>query len=133
MLRLHARLAPVAGTTAAGRFNGTLARSLQLGRVEPWENPRAAARWQLTWKASLPSLSSPASVSLRISAVKGAAPAVRMLCTSCATTAKGAIALTASQASRVANGHAAVVVRSETATLRGAVKVFAVMAAAKPG
>ena len=38
---------------------------------------------------------------------------------------RGWMGLTASQASRVANGDAVVVVRARSATLRGAVKVYA--------
>ena len=93
--------------------------------AEPNDPPNGRLQWQLSWKVNISSLKGPASISLRIRAENGAAPALRRLCTSCTTTASGKTALTASQASRVANGDAVVVVRARSATLRGAVKVSA--------
>jgi hypothetical protein len=120
-LRVHARLAPVAGTTAAGRFNGLLARSGE--GPAPQVVPRVPLPWRLTWTLRLPALHRPTTGSLRIAAEGGAPPVVRVLCPRCATRANGTIRLTASQALRIAGSDAVVVVRARSATLRGAIKV----------
>src|SRR5712691_10838272 len=80
-LNLHARLAPVAGTTAAGRFDGALVRTGD-GRTPETQSavPRAGSRWRLSWKLTLPALRGPMTASLRVSAAPGAAPMARMLC-----------------------------------------------------
>jgi hypothetical protein len=123
-LHVHARLAPTAGTSAAGSFDGVLA-SDSIGKV-PFAQaafPRQTA-WRLGWRLSLPPLRGPITASLRIAAVKGAAPVARVLCTPCALEAKGTMTLTASQGLRVAGSHAVVVVHAPAATLRGPVKVL---------
>ena len=63
---LHARLAPVAGTTHAGRFAGTLL--VRFGETDPAEpsDPAPPGQSQLTWKLSLPALHGAMSASLRI-------------------------------------------------------------------
>jgi hypothetical protein len=122
-LQVHARLAPVAGTTASGRFNGVLV--LSGGEARPQARstaPRAGSHWRLSWRLSLPAFGGPATATLRIHAKKGAASVERVLCTRCAEKAKGTIALKGSQAIRIANGGAVVVVRTPSAGLRGAVK-----------
>lgn len=124
-LRLHARLAPVAGTTAVGRFDGTLVMSVGQRMTEASSAlPQAGSNWRLTWRLSLPPLAGPVDVSLRVGALKGASPVARLLCTRCSRDANGAITLTASQALRVSASHAVVVVRTSSASLRGPVKVF---------
>jgi hypothetical protein len=57
-LQLRAHLGPVAGTTAAGRFNGVLARSgLPSGRTAL---PRYAGVWRLRWTpAAAPAVTTP--------------------------------------------------------------------------
>jgi len=127
-VRVYARLAPVAGTTAAGRFNGLLARTGD-GSL-PAAVPRAGQRWQLAWNLSLPALRGPATASLRINAGGGAAPIVRGLCTGCGTRTGGTVTLTPNQVFRIARGSALVTVRTRSARLRGTVRVLYV---AKPG
>jgi hypothetical protein len=126
LLQVHARLTPVSGTTASGRFSAVLARSI--GGNTPQAHsalPRSGSHWRLAWKVSLPALSGRMTASLRVRAYRGAAPATRMLCRRCTTSASGALTVTASQVMRIANGHAFVVVRTRSATLRGTVKSMA--------
>jgi hypothetical protein len=125
-LDLHARLAPVAGTTAAGQFNGRLFVSVgEPNPLEPSDPLLRVNRSVLTWKLNLPALQGPVFATLRFRPAKGAAPFVRVLCEHCSTSAHGEITLTKSQALRVATSHAAVVVSAASATLRGPVKVSA--------
>jgi hypothetical protein len=122
-LSVHARLAPISGTTAAGRFSGSLVvRVGDKNVVEPWDPPPFANRALLTWKLKLPALGGPMTASLRLRATKTAAPVARTLCTGCSTAAGGQITLTASQGLRIAQSGAVVVVRTASATLRGSVK-----------
>ncbi len=120
-ISVHARLAPVAGTNAAGRFSGLL--------VKPGDTvyPRTGQKWSLSWKVRLPSLPSPAKASLRIPARNGAPLSVRVLCTGCAGTTSGTLMLTNSQAIRLAQSHATVVVLAPSTTLRGSVKAEAIL------
>lgn len=119
--RLHARLAPVAGTTAAGGdFAGALTTNLGGTRLTG-AVPRARHHWQLTWRLRLPALRGPAVTSLRIRPTKHAAAVTRMLCTSCNSTAAGTLAMKGSQAIRIARGDAVVVVQMPSARLRGTV------------
>jgi hypothetical protein len=133
VLRVHARLGPVAGTTAAGRFSGVLARNGPVVPRRATAVPRLGSRWSLTWKLSVPSLGGSPTASLRIRAWKGAAPVTRVLCTQCGTTANGTMTLTTSQALRIAGSKAVVVVRTGSATLRGPLKVSMHVMGATPG
>lgn len=130
LVNLHARLAPVAGTTATGQFSGSL--SVTIGsELEPSENLPTPGRSQLLWRLSLPALHGPMSASLRLRATKtaSAAPAERVLCSRCSTTANGTLNLTVAQGLRIARSGAMVIVRTPSATLRGAVKVSPQMVA----
>ena len=122
-LRVHARLAPVGGTTPSGRFDGLLARGIASGS-QPMAVPRARLRWQLAWNASLPAFRGPATVSLRINAGGGAARVVRVLCTNCGSSAAGAVTLTASEVFRIARWGGVVTVRAPSARLRGRLRVL---------
>ena len=126
-LRVHARLAPVGGTGAAGRFDGLLVRTG--GSSRPAASPRTGPAWRLSWNASLPAFQGPATVSLRI-AGGGAARVSRILCTGCGTGADGTVALTPSQVLRIARRGAVVSVRARSASWRGTVRVLYV---ARPG
>jgi len=124
LFRVYANLAPVAATKRNGKFNGALAMSG--GAMKPsGAVPRTTHHWQLTWKLRLPALGAPAAASLRIRAAKSAAPVTRVLCARCAATAKGMLKVTGSQAVRIANGGAVVVVQTRSARLRGTVKAEA--------
>jgi hypothetical protein len=124
-VQVRAHLTPVAGTTAAGRFSGSVVlsglRSAKAGPVLP----RNGTGWRLTWSLQLPALSGTKTAALRIMAANGAAPITRVLCTGCATRPTGTMKLTASQAIRIAGSHAVVVVRTASASLRGAVEASA--------
>jgi len=125
-LDLHARLVPVAGTSASGKFTGTLLMSVGgTNPVEPSDPIPPVNRAVLTWKLRLPALQGSMSASLRLRATKSAAPVAIMLCQHCSTTASGRVTLTKSQALRVARADAVVVVTTASATLRGRVKVSA--------
>jgi hypothetical protein len=125
-LDLRARLAPVVGTTASGKFTGTLLMSVGgTNPVEPSDPIPPVNRAVLTWKLRLPALQGSMSASLRLRATNSAAPVAVMLCSHCSTTASGRITLTKSQALRVAKADAVVVVTTASATLRGRVKVSA--------
>jgi hypothetical protein len=121
-LSLHARLAPVAGTNATGRFSGLLVKPGQPMAAEPSPTPRFGNKWRLSWKVSLPALRGRVEASLRIPARNGAPGFVHVLCTGCTTAAHGTITLPNSQALRVAGSRASIVVRSSSAMLRGAVR-----------
>jgi hypothetical protein len=131
MVSLHARLAPVAGTTATGQFNGSLSVTIGSDQLEPSDNLPNPGRSQLFWKLSLPPLRGPISASLRLHATTSgsAAPAARVLCSRCSTTANGTLSLTVAQGLRIARSGAMVIVRTPSATLRGAVKVSPQMVA----
>ena len=132
LVQVHARLAPVSGTKASGRFSGILARSGDRPQGQS-AAPRSGTRWRLAWRVNLPSLSGPVTASLRVRADHGAAPVTRMLCRRCTRGASGAMTLTGSQAMRVANAHAFVVVRASSATLRGTVRSQAQVPVTKTG
>jgi hypothetical protein len=121
-LSVHARLAPVAGTTADGRFSGLLVKNTD--SVRP-QSPGPSG-WRLRWKVRLPAFRQPARTSLRIPARNGAPLYVHVLCTGCASTVTGKLALNNSQAMRLAQSHATVVVLARSTTLRGAVKAQAI-------
>ena len=123
---VHARLAPVAGAKAAGRFSGLLVKPGQPMGAEPSPTPRVGNRWRLSWKVSLPTLSGETTVSLQVPAGNGAPRFVHVLCTGCTSATKGTLALTNSQAIRIAQSHASVVVRTPSAMLRGTVKAQAI-------
>jgi hypothetical protein len=109
---LHARLAPVVGTNAAGKFGGVL-------RSTGGHTTTVVGNWQLAWSLSLPQLDGPITATLRISSARS-----RVLCTGCSTKASGTTTLTAHQVTRISKSHAVVVVRTHSARLRGPVKAF---------
>jgi hypothetical protein len=123
-LHVRARLAPVAGTKAVGRFEGVLVkrgeRSTSAGKVA---NPRGNA-WRLTWQLSLPALDGPVTASLRIDSGRSSAHVRRVLCARCSTSTAGTMTLTARQVMRIRKSNAVVVVRTSSARLRGPVRVF---------
>lgn len=123
---VHARLAPISGANAAGRFSGLLVKHGQPVGAEPSPSPRVGNRWRLSWKVSLPALSGKTTVLLQVPARDGAARFVHVLCTGCTSTTNGTLALTNSQAIRIAQSHASVVARTPSAMLRGAVKAQAI-------
>jgi hypothetical protein len=127
-VRLHARLAPVAGTTGDGRFDGVLARTGGGLRSSPL--PRNGLRWQLAWNLTLPAFHGPVHATLRINAGGGAARVLRPLCTDCGHASEGSVALTSSQVLRIARRGGTVTVRAGSARLRGTVRV---LVAARPG
>jgi hypothetical protein len=120
---VHARLAPVAGTNEAGRFNGMLVKNI--GVLPPSPSPQL--RWHLSWKVRLPALRTPATASLQIPARNGAAGYSHVLCNGCRSTASGTLALTNNQAGRLIQSQATVVVLAPSQTLRGAVKAQAIL------
>lgn len=120
LIRVHARLAPATGTTASGRFDGMLFKRGMEAR--PQAVPRTGSHWRLAWRLSLPSLSGPVTATLRVRADRRAAAAGHVLCSRCTTSASGSMTLTGSQAMRIASGHGFVVVRSQSATLRGTIR-----------
>jgi hypothetical protein len=124
-MHVHARLAPVTGTTAAGRFDGMLAMSG--GGTKPASRaaavPRPGAHWVLAWRIALPVINSPATASLQIKADRGAASVARLLCAGCTAGANGILTLPWSQALRIAASDAEIVVHTASATLRGQVRV----------
>jgi hypothetical protein len=119
---VHARLAPVVGAKAAGRFSGLLVKPGQPLGAEPSPSRRFGNKWRLNWKVSLPELSGKTTVSLQVPARNGAPRFVHALCTGCTSGAKGVLTLTNSQAIRIAQSHASVVARTPSATLRGTVE-----------
>jgi hypothetical protein len=123
---VHARLAPVAGAKAAGRFGGLLVKPVQPMGAEPSPTPRFENRWSLSWKVTLPTLSGETTVSLQVPARNGAPRFVHVLCTGCTRATKGTLALTNSQAIRIAQSQASVVVRTPSAMLLGTVKAQAI-------
>jgi len=65
-VNVHARLAPVAGTTAAGQFGGTLTVVFSgPNRFEPSDNFPQSGYSTLRWQLSLPALHGPISVRRR--------------------------------------------------------------------
>jgi hypothetical protein len=124
-MHVQARLAPVSGTAAAGRFDGLLAMSG--GGLKPAARaaavPRPGQHWQLAWRITLPAISGPATASLQVKAASGAASVVRVLCAGCTTGATGILTLPWSQALRIAASDAEVVVHTASTTLRGEVRV----------
>jgi len=125
-VNVHARLAPVAGTTAAGQFGGTLTVVFSgPNRFEPSDNFPPSGYSTLRWQLSLPALHGPISALLRLHATKSAAPVARMLCGRCLMAANGTLKLTVDQGLRIATSGsgAVIVVRTPSATLRGPVKV----------
>jgi len=122
---VQARLTPVGDATSkAGHFSGVLVRGaapMQSTPVTP--APRNPTRWRLSWKVSLPQLGRPAAVTLQVAARGSASAVVRVLCSTCSASAKGALTLTNSQATRVLSGDAVVMVRAPGPTLRGVVRV----------
>jgi len=123
-VNVHARLAPVAGTTAAGRFSGTLVVSLGgPNQFEPSDNLRQPAQSMLFWNLRLPALHGPMSASLRLRATNGAAPVSDLLCSHCSTAANGSLKLTAEQGLRIAESGGTIVVRTPSAMLRGHITV----------
>lgn len=122
LLHVRAQLAPVAGTSARGQFNGVLFNAGVEPRLQSDSAfPALPGQWRLSWKVSLPSLGGAATATLRFGAGKSAG--ARVLCRRCAKHAEGAVMLTAAQATRITGSHAVVVVRTRSAALRGAVKV----------
>jgi len=122
-VHVHARLAPVAGTAVAGRFDGTI--TISGGARETAAVPRPGAHWQLGWTITLPAIGGPTTASLQIHAAGGAGPVVQAVQRRRTTRASGTLPLTGSEALRVAGSQAVVVVHTATATLRGAVKTAA--------
>lgn len=124
LLNVHARLAPVAGTKAAGSFDGELVLSSGSKTSGTASLPRAAVPWRLSWRLSLPALKGAMTASLHLRAANGAAPATRTLCTHCGTAVSGTMTLTGTQALRITQADSFVVVSTRSATLRGPIKVF---------
>lgn len=124
LLEVHARLAPVAGTKAAGQFDGGLVRTGGGTLHATSAVPRSGLEWRLTWRLQLPKLRRPMAASLRIAGANGAAPVKQVLCKQCAARARGTITLGNGQALRIAQSHAVVVVHTADATLRGKVTVL---------
>jgi hypothetical protein len=124
LIQVHARLAPVAGTKAYGRFNGGLAGAS--GGITPFgkNKTQSGTHWQLTWRLSRPALSGSVTASLRVAASNGFPRVVRVLCTQCSAKATGTAALTASEVMRIARAKAVVVVQTSSAKLRGPLKPF---------
>jgi hypothetical protein len=124
-VHVHARLAPVAGTTAVGQFDGTLAMSG--GAVTPARRtaavPQPGGHWLLAWRLTLPAASGTKTATLVIHAAQGSGSVARLLCTGCTTGANGTVTLTVSQALLIAASRADVVVHTAAATLRGAIEV----------
>jgi hypothetical protein len=124
-MHVHARLAPVSGTAAAGRFDGLLAMS-GVG-VTPASRtaalPRPGEHWRLAWKVTLPASKGPTTASLQIKADSGAASVTRLLCVDCTAGANGILTLPWSQALRIVASDAEVVVHTASTTLRGEVRV----------
>jgi hypothetical protein len=122
-LDVHARLAPIAGTNATGRFTGLLVRR-RLRQITPGGSLAAPtpSQWQLTWSLRLPKLEGHATASLRIRSGGNSARATHVLCTRCATRATGTMALSARQVTSIGKGDAVIVVRTRSAKLRGSVK-----------
>ena len=116
--RVHARLAPLAGASANGNFNGALAKAS--GAL-----PRNGYRWQLTWRLRLPALAGTAAASLRVREHSGGDRLALVLCMRCASPVEGTLSVTDRQAVRIANGDAVVVVQARSARLRGIVKAEA--------
>ena len=121
---VHARLAPVTGTNAAGRFSGMLVKNTN--SVRP-QGPPTPLKWHLTWKVQLPALQTAATASLRIPSRNGAAAYVHVLCSGCRSTTSGTLALTNSQAQRLAQSHGTVMALASSAMLRGAVKAQVIL------
>jgi hypothetical protein len=119
LVRVHAGLAPVAGHAAGGRFDGSIA----MGNAGAMPNGPAASSQRLNWSLALPAMRGQITASLRIHRLNNAAPATLVLCSHCATTAKGSLTLTGSQAMRITQRHAYVVVRTASARLRGTVEI----------
>jgi hypothetical protein len=122
-ISVHARLAPVTGTNAAGRFSGLLAKNTTM---RP-QSPPTQLKWHLSWRVRLPALRTPTSASLRIPALNGAAGYVHVLCYACRSTTTGTLALTNSQAQRLVQSHGTVVVQAPSTMLRGAVKAQVIL------
>jgi hypothetical protein len=120
---VHARLVPITGASSSGRFSGLLAKARTLRAA----SSAGSAQWHLSWRVGLPALRSPARALLRLPARNGAAPAVLMLCNPCTSTTTGALVLDSSQAIRLAQSQATVVVLAPSTTLRGAVKAQAIL------
>jgi hypothetical protein len=120
-VRVHARLAPLAGARANGNFNGALA----MGSRPSGVLPRNGYRWELTWKLRLTARARTAAASLQIRAHSGAAPLALVLCSRCVSSANGTLSVTSRQAMRIANGDAVVVVQARSTRLRGVVKAEA--------
>ena len=122
-VKLHARLAPVSGTAAAGWFTGTLLVAVGgPGRPEPSDNLPQPNRSVLTWKLSLPALRGPISASLRTRGTQSAPPVTSILCARCSTVVSGSLNLTVAQGLRIVRPGAVIVVRTASATLRGRVE-----------
>jgi hypothetical protein len=124
LLDLHARLAPVAGTKTAGKFQGVLSRMGSHG-ITPGGKVAVPpnSRWQLTWSLSLPQLDEPMTASLRIGSSRSSVHLTRVLCRGCSTSARGMTSLSARQVRSISKANGMVVVRAGAATLRGRVKV----------
>ena len=123
VIPVQARLAPVAGASSAGRFSGVLSRDTGEPPADTQALPPSGNRWRFRWKVSLPSLGSPAAVTLRFTARGGSPAVVRVLSARCSGSARGTLTLSGRQAGRIARGDAVVTVRAGSARLRGAVKV----------
>ena len=123
-VELRARLAPVAGTKAAGKFDGALVKVRRVG-ITPGGRTSvpAGGRWRLNWRLTLPKLDGPMTASLKIGSARSSASVTRVLCSRCSSKGVGTITLTDGQAKRISKGDALVVVRTRSARLRGRVKV----------
>jgi hypothetical protein len=118
---VHARLSPVAGTRAAGKFSGVLVELGPTHGITPGGTVAipAKTRWRLTWNLTLPTLHGPTTTKLRF----GSGRSPRVLYAGRSTKTRGIAVLSARQARSIAKADAVVVVRTRSATLRGPVKV----------
>jgi hypothetical protein len=121
LIQVHARLAPVTGTVTPGRLTGALTG--RSGHMTPFGTGTSpASHWQLTWRLNRPALKGRVTTSLRIGAFGGYPRVTLVLCTRCSAQATGTVALTSSEAMRVARTKAVVIVRTHTVRLRGPLK-----------
>lgn len=119
---VHARLAPIVGTSATGRFSGILVKR-RIRHITPGGALMGPARsqWQLTWSLRLPKLDGRVTATLRIGSGGSSARETRVLCTGCTPQAR-TMALSAREAASIGKGDAVVVVETRSAKLRGSVK-----------
>jgi hypothetical protein len=134
-LTVRARLVPVTGTKAAGRFSGVLIKTGGGRRITPDGKVPIppGSRWRLTWSLSLPKLDGRMTASLRIGSAGTSAHVTRPLCAGCSLRTGGIMTLSARQVTRISKGDAVVVAQTRSVRLRGPVKVSLQTSGVKPG